>query len=137
MIKVAGVWELGWNTPILEVNLWQFPLRDFGVSEWYMAPVSGIANKKVTEIAGINEAIELNPDLTPVYVDELGEEPLKDFEHPEDVLYIFGKAAFSPWASNGKRGRSIRIETAEDKALLWPHQCACLVLYDRMVKTWR
>ena len=135
MIKVAGTWELGWNTPLFEYDLWNFPLRDFGVHEWYMAPVSGINKKKVTEVVDIQAAIDLNPNLTPVYVDEKGAESLKEFVHPEDVLYIFGKASYSPWVSHGMRGRSIQIATVEDKALLWPHQCACLVLYDRMVKT--
>lgn len=137
MIKVAGCWELGWNTPLLEYPLWHFPLRDFKVDEWYMTPVSGIAKNGVIELRNMVEVIDANRHLEPVYVDEQGEASLQDFEHPADVLYIFGKAAYSPWREHGKQGRSVRIETPQRKALLWPHQCACLVLYDRMVKSWR
>ena len=50
MIKVAGHWELSWNAPIKEVELWNFPLRDFNVSEWYMWPVSGIKHNEKSRI---------------------------------------------------------------------------------------
>ena len=46
MIKVAGHWEQSWNTPIAEMPLWNFPMVDYGVSELYMWPVSGIINNE-------------------------------------------------------------------------------------------
>lgn len=128
-VKVAGCWELGWLAPITEYDLWNFPLRDFGVDEWYMTPFSGIG-RKVTEIRDIREAVGLNPDLTPVYVDERGSAPLSDFTHPENALYILGKAGFSPI----RDGLSVRVETASNSGLLWPHQAIGIVLYDRIVK---
>jgi hypothetical protein len=137
MIKVAGVWEQGWNTPICEYDLWAYPLRDFGVDEWYMTPVSGINRPGLTELKSLEEVTALNPDLVPVYVDEEGEVELQDFEHPEDVLYICGKASYSPWRASGATGKSIRIKTIQDKGLLWPHQCMALILYDRMLKSWQ
>ena len=130
-VKVAGCWEHGWLAPITEYDLWAFPLRDFGVDEWYMAPVSGIEGR-VTELRDVYEAIGLNPDLAPVYVDERGSVPLSVFEHPENTLYILGKAGFSPM----RDGLSVRVETASNSGLLWPHQAICNVLYDRMIK-WR
>lgn len=134
MIKVIGVWELGWTAPISEHPLWDFPLRSFAVDEWYMTPVSGIA-KRVTEVGSIDDAISLNPDLTPIYVDENGEEELRSFQHPENALYILGKAGYSPWAANNKQGRSLQIETVVGGGMMWPHQCIPIVLYDRMVKS--
>lgn len=133
MIKVAGVWEQGWIAPYSEFDLWHFPLREFKVDEWYMSPVSGMAKrgKLLTEVPGIVTAIIDNPDLTPVYVDEEGETFLADFDHPADVLYIFGRAGFSPWKVRNGWQRSIRIETPAGGSLLWPHQCVPLVLYDR------
>jgi hypothetical protein len=55
MVVVAGMWELGWNTPIKEIDLWRYPLKDFGVDRFYMTPISGIESKKVIELfsAGI------------------------------------------------------------------------------------
>ena len=133
MIKIAGVWELGWNAPLSEYDLWLF-LRDFAVDEWYMSPVSGISKRDVTEVPCITDAIEANPDLTPVYVDEKGETPLRSFQHPENPLYVFGKVGKSPWSANGKKGISVRIETPGEHGLIWPHQCLAIVLYDRISK---
>lgn len=134
MIKVAGVWELGWNTPIMEYDLWKFPMRDFGVDEWYMAPISGIQKGNITEVAFIKDAIHLNPDFTPVCIDENGTTDLEEFTHPENALYLLGKAGGSP---NADSGFSVRIPTKENKGLLWPHQAICIVLYDRLKKSWQ
>src|SRR3989304_5735220 len=54
-VKVAGLWERGWNTPIKEVELWEFPLRDFAVNEHIMVPVSGIENSYVTEVPNLGD----------------------------------------------------------------------------------
>ncbi|MEX2007535.1 MAG: hypothetical protein WD992_02065, partial [Candidatus Levyibacteriota bacterium] len=73
IVKVAGIWEQGWNTPFLEYDLWVHPLQEFGVDGWYMSPVSGITkSSNLTEVADIQEAIKANPDLTVVWVDEKG-----------------------------------------------------------------
>ena len=132
MIKVAGCWELGYNTPIMEYDLWHFPLRDFGVDEFIMTPVSGI-NKKVTEYKLVQDAIDANPTLIPVFVDEKGSTELEDFEHPEDVLYILGNAGNTQYKN---KGFSVKVKTIANKGLLWPHQAICIVLYDR-IKKWQ
>ena len=134
MIKVAGAWELGWNTPLFEYDLWAFPLRAYDVDDWYMAPVSGIDKRQVTEIADTLNSIELNPDLTPVFIDENGVVPLGSFQHPRDALYLLGKAGYSPWRANAKKGISVRIENPHPGGLMWPHQCIATVLHDRMLK---
>ena len=59
MIKVVGCWELGWNTPILEYDLYHFITKEYQIDELIMTPVSGI-NKKITE--------EANGD-NPIYLD--------------------------------------------------------------------
>ena len=41
-VKAAGLWELGYNVPLLELDQWQYPLREFDVSEFTMSPVTGI-----------------------------------------------------------------------------------------------
>ena len=133
MIKVAGCWEQGWNTPILEYDLWFFPLKEYGVDEFIMTPVSGI-DRKVTEYKDICDVIIDNEDLTIVYVDEEGEEELEDFDHPENALYICGKANFSPMKVMGN-ARSVRIQTTNHGGRLWPHQAMCLVLDDRKRKS--
>lgn len=138
MIKVAGCWELSFNTPLVEYDQWAFPLRDFGVDQYLMTPVSGIDRKKFfKEEVDIPTVIANNPDLTPVYFDEKGTTLLEDFNHPEDVLYILGRAGYSPWLAAGGNGISVKIPTKCNGGMLWPHQVMCLALYDRMKKECR
>lgn len=127
MIKVAGVWERGWTTPIMEFDLWAFPLRDFEVDEFIMCPVSGI-KKAVTEYENIEQVIKANPKLTPVFVSEDGEKELAEFKHPRNALYILGCVSYTPAPGKAK---SVRVATAKNMGLLWPHQAICIVLRDR------
>jgi hypothetical protein len=140
MIKVVGMWEIGWNTPIMEFDLWEMVLRDFGVfgiDNWCMCPITGInKSKKLEERETIQEFVGENPDFTPVYLDENGETNLADFDHPEKVLYILGRNRYSPIAQS-KQALSVRIETKENKGILWSHQALSIVLYDRMKKSWQ
>lgn len=139
MIKFAGLWELGWQTPLKEIDLWEYPLRDFGVDELIMSPISGIRNSFVKEVHDLGEElINLrNNNYTIVFVDEFGKEDLKSFNHPKDnVVYVFGKATLSPMIGYGIEGdQSLKITTIKNEGLLWPHQAACLILYDRMMKS--
>jgi len=136
-VKVVGCWEFGWSTPIMEYDLWHFTMRDFVVDEWLMTPVSGIRQQQVAERPFLQDVLLENPSLTPIYCDENGEADLASFSHPEDCLYIFGKASFSPWIAAGSPvGASLRIDTpSTKKGLLWPHQCAAIILYDRYIKS--
>jgi len=135
---IAGFWELGWNTPIKELDLWKFMLREFEIEEFYMIPVSGIQSKSVKERHSLKEVLDENKDHTVVFVSELADIPLSTFVHPERALYVFGKANFSPFL-NLKREKdlAVKIETAQNSGLLWPHQAAAIVLYDRVTKRWR
>ncbi|MDP2107154.1 MAG: hypothetical protein Q8J76_14250 [Desulfobulbaceae bacterium] len=137
-VKVAGMWELGWSAPITEYDLWEMVIRDFCVDELYMSPVSGIL-KQVTEVPDITDAIAANPDLAVVFVDEHADIPLKDFVHPKDALYVFGKATCSAFVVMKRGGDlAVRIETnSKSIGLLWPHQAAAIILYDRLRKSWR
>jgi hypothetical protein len=134
-IAVAGLWELGWNTPIKEIDLWEHPLKDFGVTTFYMTPVTGIFNPYVQERHGMEDILRENAHLTFVFVDERGTEDLTTFEHPEHALYIFGRSSTSAMAAWGREGdRSLVIPTVQNSGTLWPHQAAAIVLYDRMLK---
>ncbi len=135
-VVIAGVWELGWNTPIKEIDLWEYPLREFGVDKLFMSPVTGI-KARVTETDDISDSIKANKDLTVVFCHEDGETELANFEHPENALYVFGKANYSPFNNlTTENSMSLKIQTKLNKGLLWPHQAACVILYDRL-KTWQ
>lgn len=137
MVKVAGIWEQGWNTPFLECDLWEYPLRDFAIDQHYMVPITGII-KPVSERNSIQDVLDENPNLTVVWVDEFGETSLSEFTHPQDVIYIVGKSSTRPMAQYSKPGDlSVRIETKPDgsnQGMLWSHQAITVVLYDRLLK---
>lgn len=133
MVKVVGMWEFGWDAPLTESSQWVFPLRDFNVDELYMCPITGIRSK-LSERKQIRDVIDENPNLIKVFVDERGETDLRDFEHPENVLYILGKVGYSPLSLKKDNDFSIKIKTKEDKGLLWASQACVLVLYDRFLK---
>lgn len=148
MIRIAGHWELSWNTPIKEAELWNLVLRDFEIKEWFMWPVSGIRHNEqrtvnLIEKHEFKDILEINQDLTHVYVEpdnphyrHYGTD-LREFEHPKDVLYIFGSVGFNPVIHHKKEeDLGIIIPTIQNKGVPWPHQCLMVVLYDRLVKGW-
>lgn len=149
MIAVAGHWELSWNVPIKEAELWALPLRDFGVYEWHMWPVSGIrgsGDQQVTlhEHENMEAVLRETEGLARVFFEPEnpmrphGGVDLREFEHPKDVLYIFGSAHFDPVVAHKKPEDSVvTIPTVQNSGVLWPHQAAVIALYDRAVKSWQ
>ena len=120
----------------MEVTEWEMMLREFGVDTLNMTPVSGIAapwgNKPwLTEHASIEDVVAANSTLTPVFVDENATVELSDFEHPENALYIFGRAGFAPVIPEG--AQSVKIVTP-CPGCLWAHQACAVVLLDRFTK---
>lgn len=132
MIEVAGLWELGWSAPITEADQWDMVMRSFGVETLNMVPISGINKRWINEYPTM-DALLADSDLTPVFVDENGEQELSEFEHPENALYVFGKATYSPFSNQAKQHLSVRIDCLK-MGMLWPHQAAAIVLHDRSCK---
>lgn len=147
-IAVAGRWELEWNTPIKEMDLWNLMLRDFAVKNWFMWPISGIKNSEsavsLHERENMSEVLndKIVKDYTRVYFEpynpiqlpEAGED-LRFFKHPEDALYIFGSAHYNPVGSNKtEKDKVVQVPTVKNKGVLWPTQCLAICLYDRLVK---
>ena len=134
MVTIAGLWERGYSTPLLELDLWQYPLREYGITDFVMSPVTGIQSDFVKEVSDLGEWLAVQ-DRPIVFLDENGDIPLHEFTHPEDVIYVFGRASLSAWKAYGK-GSAVRVETPGNTGMLWPHQVAVLVLNDRVQK-WR
>lgn len=137
MINVVGCWELGWNTPFKEVDLWEAPLRDLGIDTFYMSPITGILHGSVLEHSDMKVFLDAEREKgqTLVFVDEKGDENLTSFVHPQNATYVFGKVSFSAMVSFKIEGDvSVKIQTVKNSGLLWPHQAATIVLYDRMLK---
>jgi hypothetical protein len=147
MVVVAGHWEIGYNTPMIEAYQWQFPINEWKVDKWLMCPVSGIkvgSNKLgLEEFADYEKMLESCPDLVRVFIEPRTKHQnpdtiwLDDFEHPEDAVYIFGSAHYNPTLKH-KREQDfvVSIKTKIDSGGLWPSQCLCLVLDDKRRKGW-
>jgi hypothetical protein len=148
MIIVAGHWEIGYYAPIMESYHWAFPLRDFGVKEWLMCPVSGVKNPdpqvNLKEYPDYASMFEDYPDIPRVFLEPRTKHYnpdtiwLHDFKHPEDVIYIFGSAHYNP-SIKYKRDQDavVSIKSMIDSGVPWSNQCMMVVLYDRMIKSWQ
>lgn len=148
MSTVLGMWEIGYHAPVSEQYYWSLPLRDFGITEWNMVPVSGIKNAEtkvqLNEWVGYEAFFEEHPDLKRVFLEPRTDHQnpatvwLHDFDHPEDCVYVFGSAHYNPTIAHCREGDSVvSIKSENDKGVFWADQCACIVLYDRMVKSWQ
>jgi len=134
-VKVAGIWEIGWNTPIKEIDLWEMVMREFDIKDHYMSPITGI-DHPVKERKNIQQVLKENPGYTAIFCDERAETTLEDFKHPKKALYVFGRTNFSPFLSFKRpKDLSIKIQTALPKSgLFWSHQAAAIILHDRLLK---
>lgn len=141
MVAVLAHWEWRDMVPLTEAPLWTLPLRDFGVEDWRMVPISGIKDPEpkvhLQEFASYEEALagdtrprvfleprtgHHNPDTTWLHA----------FEHPKDCIYIFGSAHYNPTLFHRRPGDVVvSIKTAQDRGVLWSHQVAAIALYDR------
>jgi len=140
-VKVAGIWELNWNIPLSESFLWTFPLREFGVMDWAMSPITAITHNeshskmRLTEYETVGEMVkEFSGDCVRVFVDEKGETTLDEFEHPENAIYFFGNAGRSPMERKREGDLSVRLQTVANNGVMWPHQVLVAVMYDRQTK---
>jgi len=140
MAAVLAHWEWRDMVPMTEAPLWMFPLRDFGIEDWRMVPVSGIKppghKVELREFPTYEAALD---DLRPrVFVEPRSHHVaestwLHDFDHPEDCIYIFGSAHYNPVLFHKRPGDAVvSIKTVQDKGVLWSHQAAAIALYDRI-----
>jgi len=143
-VTVVGIWEQGWNVPLSESYLWTFPLREYQVIDWRMTPVTGIkhneqhTNLALTEYNNVDEMVaSLDESVVRVFVDETGDMMLHEFVHPENAAYIFGNAGTSALSHRRAQDVVLRVETAANGSVMWPHQCLVTVLHDRLVKSWQ
>jgi len=135
-VKIVGHWEKAWRAPLEELNSWIHPLKEFGVDRFMMCPVSGIGHGRIDEYQDIKEVLDNNQDFPHVYVDEEAETDLRDFEHPENALYVFGRTQFSPYKVHFRKGvdHAIKIPSVRNNGGFWGDQTMVVVLYDRFIK---
>jgi hypothetical protein len=146
-VVVAGHWEIGYMTPIMEANFWNLVLRDFQVDGWMMCPVTGIKHNEdyrldLDEFDSYENMLASCDHLQRVFVEPRTRHQnpnttwLHEFEHPESCVYIFGSAHYNPTIINKREQDAVvSIKTVENKGVLWSNQCLAIVLYDRMLKS--
>jgi hypothetical protein len=147
-VHVVGRWDYGYFLPLPEQYMWSFLMRDFGVSKWWMCPVSGIRNNEessitLTEKEGYSEIFDdLNSDLPRIFLEPRTNHQnpdtiwLEDFQHPSECVYVFGSAHYNPTLNHKRDTDSVvTIKTVENKGVLWSHQCLGILLYDRLIKS--
>jgi len=146
MVKVAGYWDVWYQHKENEYDTsWRFMLKHFNVDEIILMPNLNSAelipldysDTSLIEMDNITQVLEANPDLIPIMIDERGNTPLKDFVHPENVLYIFGRTGFNPMDELNWQGQSVFVESVQSElgnAWLHPNQACSIVLYDRLMK---
>jgi hypothetical protein len=149
VIVVAGHWDIGYLTPIIEHYRWALPLRDFDVDEWAMCPVAGILNTEksrlpLREFPDYEAMLTFYADLPRVFLEPRTprQNPattwLHEFTHPTDALYVLGSAHYNPTIQHARDGDTVvSVKTARDGGVLWSPQVATLALYDRQVKLWQ
>jgi hypothetical protein len=151
MIKIAGCWDI-WSDSYEEYNKqWQFILHSqgFAVDKFCMTPNTGVGIRlkedsldkiqRIFEFESMQQVIDSNSDCVPIVVDEYGSTDLVEYIHPQNALYIFGRTGKSFLEELNWTGQSLHVKNAagEQAGFLHPHQAACIVLYDRMVKQWQ
>jgi hypothetical protein len=144
--KIAGHWEIGYNTPYIEANYWNLALRDFEVGEWLMTPVSGIFRNdqeqvRLIEFNSYEEMLGSCEELPRIFLEprtsKFNPETvwLHDFTHPKECVYVFGSAHYNPTLNFKREGDEVvTVKTKQDKGVLWSHQVVAIILYDRMIK---
>jgi len=142
-VEVISSWEVGWNYPRVESDMWEMVLREFGVDCQCMMPVSGIkAHENQTFLMEYNDvAVAVDAARTAgrsiVFIDEAGDTELDDFTHPADVAYVFGRTSqnlMSLYMDAGQGDVSVRVDTPNNTGLPFGHQIAAIVLHDRFKK---
>lgn len=132
-VEIAGTWDFGWSAPKTEFDQWWAVMRSYEIPMLHMCPRSGMKHQMLMEHESFDELLMrtwTTVELTPVFVDEDADVELEDFIHPENALYIFGKANYSPAKTHGKDHLGVRID-CPTMGMLWPHQALAQVMRER------
>lgn len=137
-VKIVGHWERSWRSPIEEYEMWIYPIREFGLTDFYMCPITGIQQSgRCFERHNIDDVFtETDATHTRVFVDENATDLLPDFVHPTDALYIIGKTSYSPYLTHYREGidKAVKIPSVSNNGGFWGEQAATMILYDRFLK---
>jgi hypothetical protein len=106
-ITLVGMWEKDWLDPKIELFMWKQLCHAFKVDRLVMVPPLLSKRDSVDQYDSIEEALE-SCEGQRVILEPKGDVMLHNFEHPSQVVYIFGNA----WRDNQRiDGVKVRIDT--------------------------
>ena len=130
-VTLLGLWESGWLEPKVEAFMWRQLASAFAVDELALCPEKLAPRTSLRQFNSVGDALrELKG--TRVFLDPNEGESLADFVHPQEAVYIFGRAGDDNrrWA---KDATFVRIVTPAPVDFFALH-AAAIVLYDRETK---
>ena len=127
MITLVGMWEYGWLDPKVELFMFRQLCAAYGVDRLVMVPEMLAARTSVDQYPTIEEALD-SCEGEVVFLEPSGDVSLKDFKHPKDAVYVFGKAMIS---NKHREGTKLRIETP-NATDMFAINAASIVLADRL-----
>lgn len=137
MVTVIGIWEVGYTTEqmFIEDSVWKQTLSAYNVDRFIMVRSNGAELERVSrpeQFDSMEEALATTTGER-VFLTPRGVEPLDSFDHPDDVVYIFGSAVDNLESYMTPNDHRIVINTPNKTVMFG---CACLpqVLFSRVFK---
>ena len=119
---------------------WDLVLQAFCIAEIYELPGLGHPLNRSIKLETLEDLGNYHPAdqiiLAPVVGDFVqGDEDLKDLEHPEEAIYIFGGTMTRLTEADVALGiPTAKVYIPADGADLFPSQAGAIVLWDRYTK---
>ena len=107
MVTLVGFWEYGWLEPKVELFMFRQLCAAYKVDRLVMIPTLLGPRTSVDQYDTLEEALE-SCSGERIFLEPSGSEHLDTFDHPEDAVYIFGKAMIS---NRHEEGKMVRINT--------------------------
>lgn len=132
MITLVGLWEEGWLDYKTEAFMWKQLLSAYAVDKFVMCPARLPPRTNLLQFDDVSSALSELQGVR-VYLDPFGGEPLHDFKHPEDAIYIFGRAGDNNHRHISQEDNVVKIQTPK-RVDFFAICAASIVLYDRELK---
>lgn len=118
MVEVIACRDSGWVDFNTDYQQWNHTCRAF--------------NAKL-QMAECLKLACLPPGVPVVVLEEQGDTLLRDFVHPEDCVYVFGRSCLNGIQNMVKHDHVVRIATPKE-ICLFGVSAVSIVLYDRLMK---
>lgn len=121
MFDIAATIETGFNDDnyFMERRIWKSVISGYGCRTFYQ-------EEDISHIIA-----RFRGEVPLVFVTPRGKTELRDFEHPEDCIYLFGAAHNNMDQYIQDRDLSVRIDTPNNQTDMFAAGCAGIILRHR------